>query len=165
MSRNPTSHWTRSLLAGLVSGMRSASGPALAAWQLHDQRTSRRDSLPRRLLGSEHARGVTSAMAAGEVIADKHPRMPSRLEAPALIGRAVAGAVAAAALVPRRASAQRVIGHALVGAGAAMLGTFLSYHARRAAVQRGGAPDPLIAVLEDALAYAGGAFLIGKTKG
>jgi uncharacterized membrane protein len=163
MSKDST-HWGRSLLAGAVSGLRSASGPALAAWQLHDKRTSRRDRLPRRILGSEHAREVTGAMAAGEVLADKHPDMPSRLEAPALIGRAVAGAVAAAALVPRRASTRVLVGHALVGAGAAMLSTFLSYHARRSAVQRGGAPDPLVAIVEDALTYGGGALLMSRLR-
>lgn len=162
--RNGTIHWGRSVLAGVLSGMRSASGPALAAWQLHGQRTSRRDRLPRRVLGSEHAREVTGAMAAGELLADKHPEMPSRLEPPALIGRAVAGAVAAAALVPRRASTQVLVGHALVGAGAAMLSTFLSYHARRAAVQRTGAPDRLVAVIEDALTYAGGALMMKRTR-
>lgn len=154
----------RSLLAGALSGMRSASGPALAAWQLHGERTSRRDRLPRRVLGMEHAREVTGAMAAGEVLADKHPQMPPRIEAPALIGRAVAGAVAAAALVPRRASTQAVVGHALLGAGAAMLATFLSYHARRAAVEGSGAPDPVFAFIEDALTYGGGAALLRRLR-
>ncbi|HSJ15622.1 MAG TPA: DUF4126 family protein [Longimicrobiales bacterium] len=161
MRRNGT-HWGRSLLAGALSGLRSASGPALAAWQLHDQRTSRRDRLPRRLLGSEHAREITGAMAAGELLADKHPDMPSRLEAPALIGRAVAGAVAAAALVPRRASTQVVVGHALIGAGAAMLSTYLSYHLRRSAVQGTHAPDRVIALIEDALTYVGGGIMMKK---
>lgn len=147
----------RSIIAGALSGLRSASGPTLAAWALRDARPRRGDPLPRRLLASEHAVEVTGAMAAGEVLADKHPQMPDRTSPPALAGRAAAGAIAAAALVPRRASVRVVFAHALIGAGAAIIATHLSYRARRAAVEQGGASDRLVAVAEDALTYVGGA--------
>lgn len=147
----------RSVVAGALSGLRSASGPALAAWELRDTRPRRKDRLPRRLLASEHAVEVTSAMAAGELLADKHPDMPNRTSAPALVGRATAGAVAAVALVSRKASLRVVLAHALLGAGAAVVSTYLSYHARRLAVERTGAPDTFVALAEDALTYAGGA--------
>ena len=150
----------RSLIAGALSGLRSASGPTLAAWQLRGERTRRRDRLPRRLLASEHALEATSALAAGEVLADKHPAMPNRTDPPALLGRAVAGALAASALAGRRASLQTVVGHALLGAGAAVVGAYLGYYARRAATEHSGAPNALIAMAEDALTYAGGALAL-----
>lgn len=150
----------RSLITGALSGLRSASGPALAAWQLRGQRTRRRDRLPRRLLASDHALEATGAMAVGEVLADKHPAMPNRTDPPALVGRAIAGAVAASALVGRRAPVKVVVAHALLGAGAAVLGAYLGYYARRAATEHSGAPAMLIAAAEDALTYAGGALAI-----
>src|SRR5512140_1497258 len=111
----------RSVLAGVLSGMRSAAGPTLAVWQLRDVRASRRDRLARRLLAGEHAPQVAAVLAAGELLADKYPRIPNRTAPPALLARAAAGALAAAALVPRRASARVVLAHALIGAGAAVL--------------------------------------------
>lgn len=160
MSDTDGSAIARSVIAGALSGIRSASGPALAAWQLRGKRSRRKDRLPRRLLSSEHALEATGAFAAGEVLADKHPAMPNRTDPPALMGRAIAGAIAASALVGRRAPVQVVVAHALLGAGAAVLGTYLSFHARRLATEHSHAPDALIAAAEDALTYAGGALAL-----
>lgn len=154
----------RSIVAGALSGLRSASGPALAAWELRDTRKRKQDRLPRRLLASDHALQVTGAMAAGEALADKHPDMPNRTSPPALVGRAAAGAIAAVALVSRRASLKVVFAHALIGAGAAILSTHLSYHARRLATRESGGHGTLVALAEDALTYAGGALAMRSTR-
>lgn len=154
----------RSVIAGALSGMRSAAGPALAAWQLKDQRVGRRDRLPRRLLAAEHAPQVAAALATGELLADKHPNMPNRTDVPSLVGRAAAGALAAVALVPRRASMRVMLAHALIGAGAAILTTHLSYHARRRLARANGHGDRLVALAEDALTYGGGALALRRLR-
>ena len=74
-----------------------------------------------------------------------------------MIARVVAGALAAATLVPRRANARVLIAHALIGAGAAVLSTHLSFRARRGLAPGDGAGPRLVAFGEDALAYGGGA--------
>lgn len=154
----------RSVLVGAVSGLRSAAGPALAARELHHARARRRGALPRRVLAAEPATKVTAALAAGELLADKHPDIPNRTAPPALVGRAAAGAFAAAALVSRRASFRTLCAHGLIGAGAAVLAAHLGYEARRRLGESTGAPDRLIGLVEDALTYAGGALAMRAVR-
>ena len=75
------------------------------------------------------------------------------MEGAALVGRVVSGALAGAAL----ASATGVRGRLLVlpilaGGAGAWAGSWAGYLARRAAVERTGLPDPVVAVAEDLLA-------------
>lgn len=164
MSERDGAAIARSILAGALSGMRGAAGPALAALQLRDARVSRRDRLPRRLLAAESAPRVAAAIAAGEVAADKHTGMPERVAAPALLARAAAGALAAVALVPRRASLRVVVAHGLIGAGAAILTTNLSYHARQRLARWNGTGDRLVALAEDAFTYGGGVLAMRRMR-
>ncbi len=87
----------RSLAAGAVSGLRSTLGPTAA---FHGERWNR----------------ILPALALGELIADKLP-VPSRTFAPALVVRAIAGALAGAALAGE-SDGDRWIGGALGAAGA-----------------------------------------------
>src|SRR5947208_1700039 len=67
-------------------------------------------------------RGVATAAALGELVADKLPRTPSRLEGPPLAGRAVLGALAAGVYARRRGAG--VVLPAAVGAAAAVAASF-----------------------------------------
>ncbi|MFD9663526.1 hypothetical protein ACFWAY_18175 [Rhodococcus sp. NPDC059968] len=79
----------RSAVIGVASGLRSSTGIAAALL------SSRQGPAHRtRLLGA-------TALVGGELVADKHPNVPSRLAPPALAGRVAAGGAGAAALAHR----------------------------------------------------------------
>lgn len=133
---------------GVVAGMRSALAPALASRHLarrHPNTT---------LLSSPRVARLLRWMSAGEMLADKSPFMPDRTDAPALVGRALAGALAATALSPRRRPRWRL---ALWAAGAAVASTFVMHRTRGAAPL----PNAVAGALEDAFAFALGRRVVG----
>jgi uncharacterized membrane protein len=113
------------VLLGLAAGMRTFSAPAALALRGGP------------LTGPRRAVLVT---AAGEMLADKLPSMPSRLERRGLSGRLLSGAIAG-----HRASGP--VGGA-TGAAAALAGAVAGHTAR------GRFPGRAAAVCEDALAIA-----------
>jgi uncharacterized membrane protein len=135
-------------LLGVVAGLRSQlPGAVLAARGLEPTHG------PLKLLGSGVGRRVAYVAAVGELVADKLPATPSRVERGALVQRTISGALAGGAL----ASATGVRGARLVlpvlaGGAGAWAGAWGGYLARRAAVARTGLPDPVVAVAEDLLA-------------
>jgi hypothetical protein len=79
----------RSFVLGAVTGMRSQLGVAVLAWS---EPASGRDTRALRLLRSGPGRGLTGVGAAVELVADKLPSTPSRLEPQGLAFRLLAGA-------------------------------------------------------------------------
>jgi uncharacterized membrane protein len=125
---------------GAATGMRSTV--ALAALILR-----RNDGLPA-ALRHPAARLAAAIAGASELVIDKLPMTPSRLEPPGLAGRVVSASLAAAVLA--RSGHQRPI-PAMAMASAAALATAKVGHDARAALARH-LPDPAVAVAEDALA-------------
>jgi uncharacterized membrane protein len=142
----------RSALLGAATGLRSTIAPAML---------SRAHTVP------PAVRTVLHAAAAGELVADKLPGMPSRLEPGPLVARFVIGALAGGVLAGRdRAAAVdgavppsavlvgAVLRGAVLGAAGALAGAFAGYHARRALTHGAGLPDLPVAVIEDTIAIA-----------
>lgn len=123
---------------GIVAGMRSMSAPAII--------TSR--------IGPRPLHTAFKLMALGEMAADKTKRVPDRTEPPALTGRIVIGGACAA--VVAHTAGHFVAGAALIGAAAAAGSTYLFYHLRKAATERTGVPDAVVALCEDGLVFAAG---------
>jgi len=101
---------------------------------------------------------------AGEVVGDKLPDTPSRLDRPVFLARLVAGGVGALglALAERRPSASVVLAIP-VGVAGAYVGSFAGHTWRTWAAQDGPAwarPDTRAAALEDALVLATSARLL-----
>lgn len=138
-------------IIGLVAGMRSMMAPALVSRFL-DGRRKKEDAFPMRLLGHPWAPTITAMMAAGELIGDKLPMTPPRIEAPSLFGRAASGALCGAAIGIRHKTS--VGATTLVGGAAAVASTYAMYHLRRAMGERLNIPDVAVAVGEDALAIS-----------
>lgn len=130
----------RAAVLGAATGMRSTV--ALAALILR-----RNDGLPT-ALRHPAARPAAIIADAGELVADKLPGVPSRLEPPGLAGRVVSASAAAAVLA--RSGHRRPI-PAMAIASAAALASAKICHDARAALARH-LPDPAVAVVEDALA-------------
>jgi uncharacterized membrane protein len=144
---------------GLVTGLRSMTGPALVCWAAHLVWLNLEGS---RLafMGSTAATYAFSAAALGELIADKLPFIPNRTSPGPLFGRIVLGALSGAALCTA-ASASVVIGAILGGAGG-LVGAFAGYQARAGLVKKSGWPALVIALLEDLIAVGGGLFLVSR---
>jgi uncharacterized membrane protein len=141
---------------GLVAGMRSMTAPAvlshyLSRWGVHS------DDPTVRLLASPRTAGVLKVLAAGELVADKTPFIPSRTEPAPLLGRVFMGALCGSVVGAWRGSSQPAA--AFTGAVAALGGTYLAYQLRKRAGHRTGLPDSVFAVTEDAVALAAGAHL------
>lgn len=88
--------------------------------------------------------------AAGEVVADKLPVAPGRLEAGPLGGRLFFGALAGSMLSRDRGAP--IAGGAALGAVGALAGSYAGYHARRYLGRSTGLPDALWAGVEDVAA-------------
>lgn len=141
-SKRPTRLLLRSAALGFASGARSTLGVA-AMLLLTSPRTGQSKG------GVGRARLAAGALAVGgELVADKLPMTPSRLQAPSLAARVAAGTGAGVALA-RHLDAPVAV-PALVGGGCAAAGSFAGAAWRESAASH--LPDWRAALVEDAAA-------------
>jgi uncharacterized membrane protein len=144
-------------LIGCVCGLRSMTAPAVVAWGAR--------------LGWLHLQGshlaffankislvIFSLFAIGELIADKLPFIPGRIQPGPLGVRIVLGAMCGAALCIA-GSGLPLFGAILGGLGG-VAGAFAGYHYRRSLSTK--VPDLLLALLEDVVAVGGGFLLVSR---
>lgn len=141
-------HLTREPLAraaalGAITGMRSMLGPAVVSHHL--SREAATGGPLTRTLAKPASAAALKLLAAGELAADKSPRIPPRTAPAPLAVRAFAGA-ACGALVGGPV-------HALIGAACAVAAAAAGASLRRRASTRG-IPDVFAALAEDAAALA-----------
>jgi uncharacterized membrane protein len=127
----------RSVAIGAATGGRSFSG--IAAVGL----SSARDERP---LGNPLAKVLVSLLAAGELVLDKSPKAPDRLERRGLAGRMVFGG-ASAGLLARRDNTSP-IPQVVVGMAAAVMAAFAGHWGRSRLAGRFGSDLPG-ALIED----------------
>ncbi|HEY7101164.1 MAG TPA: hypothetical protein VH573_05925 [Mycobacteriales bacterium] len=138
----------RPLVLGVVTGLRSQLGLAVLAWS---EPASKQDTRALRLLRSAPGRGLAGVGAAGELVADKLPSTPSRLEPRGLAFRLLAGAGVGALAV--NSTDRRTVGVAsAVGLAGAAVGTYAGAYYRKILPARTNTPDLPWAVGEDAVA-------------
>jgi uncharacterized membrane protein len=139
---------------GVVAGLRPATAPAVIAWAAK-RRWIRLGNWPLATIISARASRRITEFAISELISDKLPFTPSRLNAGPLASRIVSGAICGAVVsgVVKRPLAE---GAALGGLGA-IAGAVAGYHARKSLSR--GMPNFAVAVLEDTLAIGGGVIL------
>jgi uncharacterized membrane protein len=155
----PPAALLRPLLLGVVIGARSQLGPAVLAWSP----PRRHDPAPLRLLRTRAGRAGSGLALAGERVADKLPRTPSRLSPPVLGGRVAAGALVGALAAERRDPATTGLSAAagvLGAAGASWAGAT----ARTTLPKRTGTPDLPWALAEDAAALGLALALRGRPE-
>lgn len=141
---------------GAIAGLRSMTAPALVSWatEQHWVRPGRR----LKFLKRKGTATALSALAVGELVADKLPSTPARTQPASLAVRALMGGVSAGVLCARKK--RFVPAAALLGAGAAVAGAFAGYQTRRQLRERLRVSDKVIAVAEDAVAVGGGLLLV-----
>jgi uncharacterized membrane protein len=143
--------YLRAATLGFAAGLRSLLPLALLALAAADRPPTDRIG---ELLRSRPARLGLALAAIGELVGDKLPSVPGRLEPAPLAGRVTLGALAGGLLAQQLKAGSAPLLAALVGALAAVFGAWLGYSVRRGASQWTGAPDALVAVAEDGLALA-----------
>ena len=130
------------MLLGAASGLRGQIGVAVIAVRSDP-------SLPP-LLRQPWTRRVLVAAAAGELVADKLPNTPSRLEPAGIVGRLALGALAASLYAQtRRAPWPPAAG---IGAASAIVAAKIGHDLRAQLAKQ--VPDPAVAVVEDAVALS-----------
>ena len=134
----------RGFTMGLLSGSRSWLAPAMLAG-------------PR--VPAEWAAAM-KVLAAGEMVADKHPRMPARTQLVPLAGRMMTGAFTAAS----HATPDRRLPMAIAGAIGGYCGTWLFFHLRRAIAAQAG-PGVAAGLIEDAIAITAGLAIAKRVPG
>lgn len=138
---------------GIIAGMRSMSALALLSHRFAQRHVRRRGRVVH-LLAARPTAGILKLCAAGEMVADKTPYVPSRIEPPSVAGRALMGALSGFAVAEWRGGSP--LAGALVGSAAAVGSTFMAYEVRRRAGQRSGVPDPVLGLIEDVIVLAAG---------
>jgi uncharacterized membrane protein len=142
---------------GAVSGLRSMTGPAIIVTAVRAKRLKVKRT-PLAWLGSSKAMPIASALAIGEMIADKLPFIPARVKPGPLAGRAVAGAICGYAVFRARGGNRQAVRGALIGSAAALAAAWVGYQYRRKS------PFPALAsaLIEDVVAAGAGALVIRK---
>lgn len=147
------------LLIGVVAGLRSLTAPAVVAWaayigwiDLHGTWAT--------WLTNIIAVIIFTVLAVGELINDKLPKTPARTAPPIFAARIVTGGLAGAALGAWPHWTFTALGAGVIGA---VLGTLGGYQARKRLVAATGGRDLPIALLEDAVAIAGGFAICAAT--
>ncbi len=148
MSKSDTSSdlLTRTLLLGVMSGMRSMSAPALISRRAVQNPHAFKGTLFAPLAQKE-ASSLAGLAALGEIVIDKLPILPKRTALLPLLGRAMLGGFAGAAAYtePKRSASEG----AIIGALAAVASSYVSYFIRRGVGKLLHLPDLPVAILED----------------
>jgi uncharacterized membrane protein len=139
----------RALGIGFAAGLRSLTAPAAVSWAAATGKLSLGHS-SLSWLGSEGVSKTAAKLALGELLADKTPAVPSRLKPASLSFRLISGGMCGAALSLSERDDPRY--GAVLGSAGALVGSLLGYLWRSEAAKHFNAPDPVLALLEDAAA-------------
>lgn len=137
----------RSVLIGAVAGARAMTPLAAVANAARNGELPADSGAPA-LLSHPLVSAATLALAVGELAGDKMKSAPDRIVIPGMAARLMTGAIAGAALAPRR----DWLAGATLGTAAAVGMSYLSWWARLAAMRRFG--QTRTGAVEDALVLA-----------
>jgi uncharacterized membrane protein len=149
-------------LLGLVTGMRSMTAMAVLCWFAY------RGDLPLDdtwafWAGKLVTAIIFTALALGELVADKLPKTPNRTAPVGLVVRVVFGGLVGA-IVAAGLNGSEFEG-IILGVGGALIGTFGGFLIRREIVLRLGSKDWPVALVEDASAVVCAVLAMGVVTG
>jgi len=139
---------------GLATGIRSMMGLRMLAASARSGAFDDRDSRLVRALRSRTALTVLNVLAAGELVVDKLPGIPSRLAPVPLGARLLLGALVGGAVGAYGANRRTCVAGALIGAAAAVTAAFAGNRARAWLQKRTKLADPIAALVEDGIAMS-----------
>ena len=144
---------------GLVSGLRSFTGPAAVAWAAHLGWINLSGSVLA-FMGSKWALVIFTLLALIEYVTDQLPSTPARTVPMQLGARLLMGILAGACLAVAGGASPWV--GAICAALGVLAGTFGGYRARVGLVSSLKVPDIAVAVPEDLIAIGLGFFLVSR---
>jgi uncharacterized membrane protein len=137
---------------GFLSGLRAFTPLALVSWVANWGWIPLGGS-HLAFLGTTTGAVLVSILALGELVGDKLPKTPNRIQAGPLAARVLTGALSAAAIC--LSAGQTWLLGALFGAIGSIGGAFGGYHARHVLVKGLHVPDLIVALAEDFVTIAG----------
>jgi uncharacterized membrane protein len=146
-------------LIGVVTGLRSLTGPAVTAWAARLGWLSLIGT-PMHFMASIITVAIFTLLAVMELVGDKLPATPARTAPLGLSARVLMGGLCGATIAVA-GGASIAIGIVL-GALGGIAGTYGGYQARTRLVRALGVPDVVIAVLEDIVAVGGGLLILSR---
>jgi uncharacterized membrane protein len=138
------------------------TAPTFVAWAARLGRL-RLDGTLLAFLGLPVTAWVFTALALGELVADKLPSTPARTRPGPFAARIVSGAMSGGAITAGTGGSLAV--GAVLGVLGAIVGTMGGYHARRRLVPALKVPDTMIALLEDLVAVGGALLIVAGLSG
>ena len=145
-------------LLGCLTGLRSLTAPATICWAAHFGWLNLAGT-KLAFIGRPAVLVIVTALALGELVADKLPRTPARTAPLGLIARIVLGAFCGVAVAA--SAGGNLFVSAIVAVVGALIGTFGGYNARHALLLRAHLPDA-VALAEDVIAVAGGLLIVSR---
>ena len=146
------------LLLGVSAGLRSMTPLAVVAWAARGWPAVAGSALG--FMAAPITGYVFAALAIGELIADKLPFIPSRLQPGPLGGRVISGALTGAVAAIAMQGSPIVAG--LVGAIGGLAGSFGGYAVRRGLTVDRKLPDLPVALAEDVVAIGLALFAVSR---
>jgi|HubBroStandDraft_2_1064218.scaffolds.fasta_scaffold203387_2 uncharacterized membrane protein len=146
-------------LIGVVTGLRSLTGPAVTSWAAHLGWLSLIGT-PMHFMASIITVTIFTLLAVVELVADQLPSTPARTAPVGLSARVVMGGLCGATVGV--AGGESIALGIVVGILGAIVGTYGGYFARTRSVKALGVPDVVIAVIEDIVAVGGGLLALSR---
>ncbi len=156
---NPSQVLLLAFLIGVIGGLRTMTALAVVAWAANRHWLNLHSS-PLAFMGSTAAVAVFTVLALGELVVDKLPSTPNRTKLLGLIGRSVTGGLSGAAVA--LSGAQSIALGAVLGVAGGIAGAFAGHEVRKRLVRALKVPDFVAALLEDAVAIAGGLLIVSR---
>lgn len=146
-------------LIGVVTGLRSLTGPAVTSWSAHLGWLSLIGT-PLRFMSSIIMAVIFTALAVAELVADQLPSTPARTAPTGLGARIAMGALCGATVA--LAGGESIVSGILLGVLGGIVGAYGGYQVRTRLVKTLATPDVVIAVLEDIVAIGGGLLILSR---
>lgn len=144
---------------GTIAGMRSMSAPAMLSQYLHKHPSKRLSKTFFQFMQTKKTANILKLLAAAEILGDKLPFIPARIQPASLLGRALSGTLVGATLA--RTKTKHVAKGALLGMGSAVAASYLFYFLRKTFSSQSTLSNIVWGAIEDGLVLKRGQQLLG----
>ncbi|AYL95601.1 DUF4126 family protein [Mucilaginibacter celer] len=149
-----TKQTLQAIVLGILAGMRTSAAPVAVTHILSRKKSRHISNSPLNFMQSPTLATVLKITAVSELVVDKLPSTPNRIEPAGVAGRGLSGALAGAAIF--KAAGGNVWQGAFAGGITAVASTYASYWLRKNFVKSSGIADPVIGGIEDVITIGAG---------